>query len=131
VPLLDSAAGRVHLAFCSDAERDGLLGRLARTQRADLERVLADVRIQGYATVTRTQRLVDEVSAGVPVSLHDRLLAVLTVRFVSSAVPLKSGLERFLPKLRQCAAKIGALFSELPLKDQTRAQATSAPDATA
>jgi hypothetical protein len=58
-------------------------------------------------------------------------LAVLTVRFVSSAVPLKSGLDRFLPKLRQCAAKISTLFSELQLKVQAQAQTKSAPDAAA
>jgi DNA-binding IclR family transcriptional regulator len=55
---------------------------------------------------------VEEVSLGVPVLLDDRVLASLTVRFASSAVPLKTGLERFLPKLRQCAARIGTLFLE-------------------
>ena len=36
-----------------------------------------------------------------PVTLRDDELAVLTIRFMGSAVPLKSALERFLPKLRQ------------------------------
>ncbi|MGA2190652.1 MAG: IclR family transcriptional regulator C-terminal domain-containing protein [Steroidobacteraceae bacterium] len=121
-PLLTSAAGRVYLAFCPAPERDTLLDLLARSnkeedkparsQRAELQRMFADIKVQGYATVTRAHRLVDEVSLSVPVNLHDRALAALTVRFMSSAVPLKSGLERFLPKLRQCAAKIGALFSD-------------------
>jgi len=48
----------------------------------------------------------------VPVLLHDRALASLTVRFAASAVPLKTGVERFLPKLRQCAARISTAFSE-------------------
>jgi IclR family mhp operon transcriptional activator len=121
-PLLTSAAGRVYLAFCPASERDTLLDLLARSnqeedkparsQHAELQRMFADIKVQGYATVTRAHRLVDEVSLSVPVNLHDRALAALTVRFMSSAVPLKSGLERFLPKLRQCAAKIGALFSD-------------------
>jgi hypothetical protein len=34
------------------------------------------------------------------------------VRFIASALPLKSGIERFLPKLRQCAAKISTVFLE-------------------
>jgi hypothetical protein len=55
--------------------------------------------------------------------LHDRVLASLTVRFAASTVPLKSGLERFLPKLRQCAAKIATLFSE----QQAEARAQGAP----
>lgn len=120
-PLLSSASGRVYLAFCPAAERDSLLDQLAVTQRADLQHTFADIKVQGYATVTRTRRLVDEVSVAVPVILHERVLAALTVRFMSSAVPLKSGLERFLPKLGQCAAKISTLFSKT----------TSAPDAAA
>jgi hypothetical protein len=35
------------------------------------------------------------------------------VRFASSAVPLKAALERFLPRLRQCAAKIASQYTEL------------------
>jgi IclR family transcriptional regulator, mhp operon transcriptional activator len=140
-PLLSTAPGRVYLAFCPGPQRDNLLDLLARSNKeedkpahspgADLQRMFADIKAQGYATVTRTRRLVDEVSASVPVNLHDRVLAVLTVRFVSSAVPLKSGLERFLPKLRLCAAKISTLFSELQAQSQAQAQTKSAPDAAA
>jgi hypothetical protein len=36
------------------------------------------------------------------------------VRFASPAVSAKSGVERFLPKLRECAARIGTLCSEQP-----------------
>jgi hypothetical protein len=46
------------------------------------------------------------------------------VRFTASAVPLKNGVERFLPKLRQCAARISTLFSE----QQTEARTKSAPE---
>jgi IclR family transcriptional regulator, mhp operon transcriptional activator len=121
-PLLNTAAGRTYLAFCPAAQRETLLDLLARSNkeedklargpRSEVQRMLADIKTQGYATATRTRRLVEEVSMSVPVMLHDRVLAVLTVRFVSSAVPLKSAVERFLPKLRQCAAKISTLFSE-------------------
>ena len=68
----------------------------------------------GYATATRTRRLVEELSISVPVPLQTKDLAVLTVRFVASVVPLKTGLERFLTKLRNCAAKISAAFSQKP-----------------
>ncbi|HWJ34748.1 MAG TPA: IclR family transcriptional regulator C-terminal domain-containing protein [Steroidobacteraceae bacterium] len=121
-PLLTSAAGRAYLAFCPTAQREALIDILARSnkeedkparvQRAELLRMLTDIQTQGYATATRTRRLVDEVSVSVPVTSQDDVLAVLTVRFLASAVPLKSGLERFLPKLRQCAAKISTSFSE-------------------
>jgi IclR family mhp operon transcriptional activator len=121
-PLLGSAAGRAYLAFCPAEQRETLIDILARSnkeedkparaQRSELQRTLAEIQAQGYATATRTRRLVDEASIGVPVTSHDDVLAVVTVRFMASAVPLKSGLERFLPKLRQCATRISTLFSE-------------------
>jgi hypothetical protein len=67
---------------------------------------------------------VDEHAISVPVPLNDRTLATLTVRFMASALPLKTGLERFLPKLRQCAAKIATAFLE-----QAAARAQTAPRA--
>jgi IclR family mhp operon transcriptional activator len=136
-PLLTTASGRVYLAFCPAAQRETLIdilarsnkeeNALARVQRSDLQRILTDVAAQGYATSMRTRRLVEEVSLSVPITLHDRVLAALTVRFLSSALPLKSGLERFVPRLRACAAKISALFS----KQQVEAQTRGAPQATA
>jgi DNA-binding IclR family transcriptional regulator len=99
---------------------------MART-RSDLQRLLGEIKAQGYATATRTRRLVEEISISVPVLADDRVLAALTVRFAGSAVPLKTGLERFLPKLRQCAAKISSLFSE----QQADARLKSAPETAA
>jgi IclR family mhp operon transcriptional activator len=132
VPLLTTASGRVYLAYSSAAQRDSLIEILARSNkeedkparaRADLVRSLAEIKTMGYATASRTRRLVEEVSLGVPISVDERVLASLTVRFASSAVPLKTGLERFLPKLRQCAARIGALF----LEQQAEARKRGAP----
>src|SRR5258708_3634705 len=137
LPLLTSAAGRVYLAHCPPAQRDALVDILARSNKEDdkparaprveVLRMLADIKREGYATSTRTRRLVDEVSLGVPVNSHDRLLASLTVRFITSAVPLKTALERFLPKLRQCSAVINALYSD----QQSDAHATGAPETAA
>jgi hypothetical protein len=53
-------------------------------------------------------------------------LAALTVRFIASALPLKTGLERFLPKMRQCAGKISTLFME----QQAEARSHAVPRAT-
>jgi IclR family mhp operon transcriptional activator len=133
LPLL-SATGRVYLANCPLAQRDALIETLARStqeedkparDRVNLLRGLAEIKAHGYATATRTRRLIDEYAVSVPVPLSDRL-AALTVRFAAPALPLKTGLERFLPKLRQCAAKIGALF----LEQQAEARAKSAPQTT-
>ena len=136
LPLLTSATGRVYLAYCPLAQRDALIDILARSNkeedkpardRGDLLRALAEIKAQGYATATRSRRLVDEYAISVPVPMSDRTLAALTVRFIASALPPKTGLERFLPKLRQCAAKISTVLSE----QQADASAKAAPQATA
>jgi DNA-binding IclR family transcriptional regulator len=74
--------------------------------------MLNEIKAQGYATATRSRRMVEEIGLSVPVLLNDRVLAALTVRFASSALPLKTGVERFLPKLRHCAAAISRSFSD-------------------
>jgi IclR family mhp operon transcriptional activator len=121
VPLLSTATGRAYLAFCPAEQRETLIDSLARSNkeedkparaRPELQRTLAEIQAQGYATATRTRRLVDEVNISVPVTRHDGVLAVLTVRFAQSALPLRSGIERFLPKLRQCATRISNLVTE-------------------
>jgi IclR family transcriptional regulator, mhp operon transcriptional activator len=127
-PLLSSATGRVYLGFCPAAQRDTLIDilarsvkeedRLARAPRADLQRILAEIRLQGYAATSRTRRLVEEVSVSVPVMTGERILACLTVRFSASAVPLKLALERFLPRLKQCASKISNSFVEASAEAQ-------------
>ena len=121
LPLLSTAAGRTYLAFCASAERETLFDLLARSnknedkaatnQRPELLRVLADIKNQGFATVTCSRNLVDQVSMSVPVIIAASLPAVVIVRFISTAVPIQSAVERILPKLRQCAAKIAGSFS--------------------
>jgi IclR family transcriptional regulator, mhp operon transcriptional activator len=134
LPLL-SATGRVYLANCPPVQRDALIDILARStkeedkparDRGELLRALAEIKAHGYASATRSRRLMDEYTVSVPIPMGDRS-AALTVRFAASALPLKTGLERFLPKLRQCAAKISASF----LEQQAEARAKSAPQATA
>jgi IclR family transcriptional regulator, mhp operon transcriptional activator len=136
LPLLTSSAGRVYLAHCLPAQRDTLIEILARSNkeedraardRASLMRDLGDIKAQGFATATRTRRLVDEISVSIPIALSDRVSAGLTVRIVASAMPLKSAVERFLPKLRQCALKIGARFAE----QQPGPRIKGAPETTA
>jgi IclR family mhp operon transcriptional activator len=136
LPLLASAAGRVYLANCPAVQRDALIEILARSNkeedrqardRGELLRALAEIKSSGYSTMTRTRRLVDEYAISVPVPMNDRTMAALTVRFIASALPLKSGVERFLPKLRQCAAKISSAF----LEQHAEARLQPAPRATA
>jgi IclR family mhp operon transcriptional activator len=136
LPLLTSTAGRVYLANCPPAQRDALIEILARSHkeedkpardRGDLLRALAEIKAHGFATATRTRRLLDELTVSVPVPMGERTLAALTVRFNASNLPLKVGLERLLPKLRQCASGISIVF----LEQQAEARARTARQATA
>ncbi len=139
LPLLTTSAGRIFLACCAGEQRAALLESLVRSKKeedrlardqVELERLLAEARTQGYTTAVRSRRLVDELSISVPLALQNRPLAVLTVRFAAPSVPLKTGLERFLPKLRHCAAKISDTFSQsiaaLPAQMRGRTSSTAA-----
>lgn len=120
VPLLTSAAGRAHLAWCPPQERETLVDILSRSARdedklarnpGELARILAEVTAQGYASAVRARRASDEVSLAVPVRAGDRLLGCLTVRFAAGAVPMKAALDRLLPRLSAAAARISAGFA--------------------
>jgi IclR family mhp operon transcriptional activator len=134
MPLLASAAGRVYLSFCSAPQRETLIeilsrsgkeeDRLARTPRTDLARILAEIKSQGYGVASGTRRLVEEISVSVPILLEDRILACLTARFAAAAVPQRTGIERFLPKLKQCAVRISTSF----LEQQAEALRKGAPE---
>ncbi|HEX4242856.1 MAG TPA: helix-turn-helix domain-containing protein [Steroidobacteraceae bacterium] len=135
VPVLSSAGGRAYLAHCPRAQRDTLIGVLARSgtdddrlarARPELERLLAEIAAAGYAVVVRSRRLLEEVNVSVPVLLEDRVLASLTVRFAASAVPQKSGIERFVPRLRHCAARISNEFFESRAEARSQGASTTA-----
>ncbi len=116
VPLLTTAIGRIYLAFCSQTQRESLLDILARSNRdedklaknkVELQKILSDARSQGYATAIHPRRISEQVSIAVPIIVDERVLATIAVRFAATAVPLKLALERFLPKLKDTATRIG------------------------
>ncbi len=118
-PLLTSAAGRAYLAWCAVEQREALIDILSRSAReedklarnqGELERILNEAGSQGYAAAIRAKRVSDEVSLAVPVRIDERVLACLTVRFSANAVPMKTALERFLPRLTAAAARIRGQF---------------------
>ena len=120
VPMLASAAGRAYLAFCPAPQRDALLELLARSplpedrmarDRIEVERLLSETRSQGFGMAHRARRVSEETSLAVPVGSKDRILAALTVRYAATAVPLRTAVEQFLPKMRAVAQKIEAQFA--------------------
>ncbi len=111
--ILETSVGRAYLAFTSTVHRDSLLDILAEPgSREAWLRTLSDIHLQGYVTLPRQRRAIEEIGLSVPVRVPDRLLAILSVRLASTALPLKTVLERFLPSLRQCASKIGDCYSK-------------------
>jgi IclR family transcriptional regulator, mhp operon transcriptional activator len=120
VPMLASAAGRAYLAFCPSAQRDMLLDQLARSSmpedrlarnRVEVERLLSETRAQGFGMANRARRISEETSLAIPVRAKDRILAAVTVRYAATAVPLRTAVEQFLPKMREVAQQIETQFS--------------------
>lgn len=121
MPMLTTAAGRVYLAFSSVTERESLLELLSQStreedklarNRPEVDKILDETRSQGYATASRPRRVAEQIAMSVPIMHEDRMLAAMTVRFSSNAVPMRTAVERFLPRLRDTAQKITLKFNE-------------------
>lgn len=119
IPMLASAAGRIYLAHCAEDERDALLEALASSPRPEdrparnrpqLLQLLQETKAQGYGVAQRARRVSEETSLAIPVQAHGRVLAALSVRFASTAVPLATAADRFLPKMRALASNIEREF---------------------
>jgi IclR family mhp operon transcriptional activator len=129
LPLLTTAAGRAHLAFCPSEQRESLLEILRRSthevdklahNRAELDKTLEDTRENGYASAVHTKRVSDEISMAVPIVVEDQVLAAVVVRFAETAVPFKIAVERFIPRLREAAQRIKQTFIEQQLNPPYR-----------
>jgi IclR family mhp operon transcriptional activator len=119
VTILGSAAGLCYLAYCPKEQRDTLLDILARSKdeqnsparnRKKIYETLLEARKRGFSLWHRKRRVSDETSIAVPIVVEDRLLAVLTMRFASTAVTETEAIERFVPKLLGAAQEIATEF---------------------
>jgi len=115
IPMLTSAAGRAYLAWCAPQQRDAVLELLARSprpedrlaqNRQEFERLMNETRAQGFGLATRARRVSEETSIAIPVHAGTRTLATLMVRFSATAVPLRSAVEQFLPRMREVVAAL-------------------------
>jgi IclR family mhp operon transcriptional activator len=121
LPMLTSAAGRAFLAFSNATVREAVLDGLAHGTSADerlardrpeIERILQESRTQGFGLSQRARRISQEITLAVPLRSAERVLGTLAVRCAASAVPLRSAIEQFLPKMREIASKIEAEFAQ-------------------
>jgi IclR family mhp operon transcriptional activator len=131
VSILGSAAGLCYLAFCPKEQRDTLMDIMARSKEPENQpaknkkRVyegLVETRKRGFSVWHRQRRVSEETSLSVPLIVEDRLLAVLTMRFASTAVPETEAIERFVPKLRTTAQDISAEFIRQHQRDPIESQ---------
>jgi IclR family mhp operon transcriptional activator len=121
VGMLDTASGRVFLAFCPEEQRDTLLNLLALSEdprdaaaRRPLVvlRELQAVRSLGYATSSRPGRVRPWRAVAVPVFANQRLLATLSLRYTEGAIREGRLLSQVIPRLRATARDIGQRFEE-------------------
>jgi len=135
VPILGSASGLVYLAHCPPEQRDALLDILAKSKRAEDQPagnrrkvidLLQETRKRGFAAWRRPRRISDELSLSVPITAQDRILASLTIRFSSTAVPEQEAVQRFVPRLKAVSARISEDFL-VQNEKQALAIATDSP----
>jgi IclR family mhp operon transcriptional activator len=121
LPLLSTAVGRAHLAFCPAVQRESLLEILRRSNsdsdklahnRPELDKILEETRARGYSSAVHPRRVSDEITMAVPVVLEETVLGAVVIRFAEKAVPFKVAAERFVPKLHETAHKIRQTFTE-------------------
>ncbi|PXW99378.1 IclR family transcriptional regulator [Sphaerotilus hippei] len=122
-PMLDCAAGHVHLAFCDEPARLHLTGTLERGPRSEaLERLrsgqlVRSVRTAGHALHHRGGSGVHPVrtsSLAVPVFEAGRLVAELSLSFFASAMSLEQAEQRHAAELQGQARRIGQALMQEP-----------------
>ena len=118
VPMLASAAGRAYLAFCSAQQRDAMLdfgalvpaggppGAQPHRGRTAPERNAHSRFRHGASSAARLGRN----QPGHSSACQGPHLATVTVRYAATAVPLRTAVDQFLPKMREVAQKIEAQF---------------------
>jgi len=137
VAILGSAAGICYLSFCPKEQRDTLLDVLAKSKepenqparnRKKVYETLLETRKRGFAIWHRKRRVADETSLSIPIMVEDRLLAALTIRFASTAMPEGEAIAKFLPKLRKTAQDIADEFVRQHQRDPLETKLKASPN---
>jgi len=117
MPILDCAAGLVHLAFCSEAERQTILGHLEVMDEGEhhnalqmtREGMLEAIAQAGYAARDSNRFTLNPgktSSIAVPLMVDGEIAGALTVAFFASAVTMADATRTLLPRLQKCASAI-------------------------
>jgi len=123
MPLLATASGLVHLAYCDATSRGMLLEALPKAERTEagtaFEELLGSVRERGYHFVDRSYVehpdfkgfQSKECIAAVPVIAAGEAVAVLSSRMVSKAVSRDWIVKVLVPRLVDSAAEIARAYT--------------------
>ena len=117
LPILDSASGKLSMAFTAEEERATLLKWLRVAQEVDLDYLTSAeagldverIRTQGYAVQGRNHYNLTPgktSSIAVPIFLNGKFEAAMTLVFFVNAMKLDAALEAYLPDLKAAAAAI-------------------------
>jgi DNA-binding IclR family transcriptional regulator len=115
--MMESAAGLAFLAASDAASRHTIVDLCLKEQgaRANLGQLatrLTETRNRGYGLWHSAEKV---TQIAVPVLVRRRPVAVLAVRYYSSALPLARAVAAFLPELKTCAGDIGRAL-ETPVR---------------
>ncbi|MDR3455144.1 MAG: DNA-binding transcriptional regulator [Rhodoferax sp.] len=124
MPLLNTALGRAYLAACNDDELDALLRYLDKhaqamgiepKDRLNVHQLIKETQQRGFALNQGEWSPESRFSAvAVPVISENRLLGALNLVFPKNAVTVDEMSQRYVPKLKELAQKIGAFSAGGP-----------------
>ena len=124
LPILDSASGKVSMAFADDEDRAMVLRYIRVSQDIDLNYLataevgldVERIRTDGYAIQGRNHHNLTPgktSSIAVPIFRNGQFEAAMTLAFFVSAMKLSTALERYLGDLKDTAAAISHDLSNL------------------
>ena len=113
-PMLGGATGRAYLAYCPGAERELIIGHLARAPFAGdppldrasrIDAMLAQVRRQGYGQRYR-EPPTESGSIAVPIMLDTRVLGCINLTFIASVMTPEEAARKHLGAMTSAAQRI-------------------------
>ena len=116
LPILETASGRVLLAFSTTKTREQILQRLRESNdQCDLmardsmkvQETLGEAKKLGYASVTVARQVSNLTTLAVPIMVNNFAVAALAIRFSATGVQKETVLRDFLPAIRSTAHDIG------------------------
>jgi IclR family mhp operon transcriptional activator len=122
LPLLTRAMGRSYIAFCPAAERNYILGVLARSAHPEdraardpeeVREIIARVRRNGFAERSPDVQPKSANTFSVPIRHGRKVLATLGVSYFISAMPKTKAIASYVPPLLDLAKKIEKSVADL------------------